>query len=281
MKKLICIASLTVLWSQAAAWAQLYPPNEAGVSLGQWYTIVPDVEASKKFWAVLGGTPIKIDGLDVMKFPGVLLFVTKGTPTGGSVGTGINHIGFGVPNVVDMAEKLKAARYKVDRVGISPLNKQHVMQTANPDGLEVEITEEAGVDPYPRIKDGLTIESNHMHLSFGPVNDTGRKEMQAWYVKTFGAKPRPLGAELTGDIPGVKFMRFGFPSEALVPTKGRVLDHMGFEVKNLQAFCKKLEAEGIKLDAPYSKKRHKSFASAEMTDPWGISIELTEGLNKF
>ena len=67
----------------------------------------------------------------------------------------------------------------------------------------------------------------------------------------------------------------------MLPTRGRVIDHVGFEVKDLQAFCKKLEADGVKFDEPYSQSRHKSFASAELTDPWGISIELTEGLNKF
>jgi catechol 2,3-dioxygenase-like lactoylglutathione lyase family enzyme len=281
MRRLVRSAFLASLFPLAACWAQTYPPNEMGVSLGQWHTIAPNVEAAEKFWAVLGGTPMKIDGVDAMKFPGVFVFIVKGTPTGASVGTGINHVGFGVPNVVNMAAKLEAAGYKVARVGISPLNGQHVAQLANPDGVEVEITEEAGVDPYPRLPEGLMIESNHIHFSFGPTNDEGRKTMQAWYVKTFGAKPRPLGRELTGDIPGVKFMRFGFPSEGLVPTKGRAVDYMGYEVKDLNAFCKKLEADGIKLTAPYSKLRHKSFASAEMVDPWGITIELTEGLSKF
>jgi len=65
-----------------------------------------------------------------------------------------------------------------------------------------------------------------------------------------------------------------------LPLKGRTLDHIGFEVTNLEEFCKKLEANGVKFDQPYSKTRHKSFASAQFTDPWGISIELTEGLRK-
>jgi len=285
MKKLVCVASLTLLLPLASCWAQIYPPNEMGVSLGQWHTIAPDVEAAKKFWSVLGGTPVKIDGVDAMKFPGVFLFIAKGTPTGPSVGTGINHIGFGVPDVAGMVKKLEAAGYKVARLSNSPLNGQHVSQLANPDGVEVELTEEAGVDPYPKLPEGRLIESNHIHFSFGPTTgpagEEGRKTMQAWYVKMFGAKPRPLGRELTGDIPGVKFMRFGFPSEGLVPTKGRAVDYMGYEVKNLKAFCKKLEASGVKLTAPYSKSRHKSFASAELVDPWGITIELTEGLSKF
>jgi hypothetical protein len=59
------------------------------------------------------------------------------------------------------------------------------------------------------------------------------------------------------------------------------MDYVGFEVKDLEAFCKKLEDSGTKLDQPYSKTRHKSFASAQLTDPWGLSIELTEGLSKF
>ncbi len=52
-------------------------------------------------------------------------------------------------------------------------------------------------------------------------------------------------------------------------------------MKNLEVFSKKLEANGTKLDEPYSMTRHKSFASARLTDPFGVSIELTEGLNRF
>jgi glyoxalase/bleomycin resistance protein/dioxygenase superfamily protein len=105
--------------------------------------------------------------------------------------------------------------------------------------------------------------------------------MQTWYVRNFGAIPGELGDNLVGDIPGTKFMRYVISHKPIVPIKGHTLDHIGFEVKNLAAFCKKLQASGVKFDQPYSKSRHKSFASAELTDPWGTSIELTEGLNRF
>ena len=39
----------------------------------------------------------------------------------------------------------------------------------------------------------------------------------------------------------------------VVGTRGRVVDHIGFEVKDLEAFCRKLEGMGIKLDRPYTK----------------------------
>jgi len=76
-------------------------------------------------------------------------------------------------------------------------------------------------------------------------------------------------------------MSIGKTKTPPLPIKGTVLDHIGFEVKNLEAFCGKLDAKGIKFDEPYSKKRHKSFVSAQITDPWGVSIELTEGLSRF
>ena len=40
---------------------------------------------------------------------------------------------------------------------------------------------------------------------------------------------------------------------------------------------RKLEAEGIQFDRPYSKLPS-GFGLAFLTDPWGTTIELTEGL---
>jgi hypothetical protein len=64
-------------------------------------------------------------------------------------------------------------------------------------------------------------------------------------------------------------------------TKGRTLDHIGFEVRNLEAFCKSLEASGVKLDSPYRKIPNLGIAVAFLTDPQGVYIELSEGLDKF
>src|SRR5579863_135229 len=98
MRRLICVLSCAVLLPPAASWAQLEPPNDAGVSLGHFHTLVRDVDATKKFWTVLGGKPIQIDGTEVMKFPGVFIFLTPGTPSAGSYGSVVNHVGFHVPN---------------------------------------------------------------------------------------------------------------------------------------------------------------------------------------
>ena len=58
------------------------------------------------------------------------------------------------------------------------------------------------------------------------------------------------GVYVTADIPGVD-LSFGLATEPVVGTRGHVLDHIGFEVKNLEALCKKLESEGVKINQPY------------------------------
>jgi len=51
-------------------------------------------------------------------------------------------------------------------------------------------------------------------------------------------------------------------------------------VRDLEAFCKKLEASGVKFETPYRKLPQLGLAVAFFTDPWGTRVELTEGLGK-
>ena len=97
-------------------------------------------------------------------------------------------------------------------------------------------------------------------------------------MKTFGATSRTTGAFPSGILPGVT-LNFSPSTDPVVGTQGRALDHIGFEVKNLEAFCKKLEADGIKLAVPYRKVPALGIAIAFITDPWGTYIEMTEGLD--
>jgi catechol 2,3-dioxygenase-like lactoylglutathione lyase family enzyme len=62
------------------------------------------------------------------------------------------------------------------------------------------------------------------------------------------------------------------------PTKGRALDHIGFEVQGLEAFCKKLQAAGVVFEMPFQEMPQYGLKVAFITDPDGTRIELTEGL---
>jgi catechol 2,3-dioxygenase-like lactoylglutathione lyase family enzyme len=264
--RLFLILGLLVLWSVTSSWAQVLPPNDLGVSMSEVRLVVADVEANQKFWTLLGGTPIKVDGTEVMKFPGVFLFLTPGSPSSNNEGTVVNHFGFSVPNVKEYCGKWKAEGVTlaedVRKAGVGGKDAKDLCFVATPDHQRIEINEEES-QPMP-------IASYHIHFW---VTKDQLPEIEAWYAKTFGSVKGK-------GIPGMRLLLRDAPA-ATQPTKGRVIDRIGFEVKNLQAFCKKLQASGVKLDEPYSKTRHQSFASAELTDPWGTSIALTEGLNRF
>jgi hypothetical protein len=107
--------------------------------------------------------------------------------------------------------------------------------------------------------------------------ETAIPQSQVWYAKTFGAKPGVRNEAPVADLPGVQ-LRFAKTTTPTVTTKGRVLDHIGFDVTDLQGFIKKLESAGIKLDRPYTKTDN-GGALAFITDLWGTYIELNERPN--
>jgi catechol 2,3-dioxygenase-like lactoylglutathione lyase family enzyme len=120
------------------------------------------------------------------------------------------------------------------------------------------------------------IQLHHIHF-FGQQN----QDMRAWYEKTFGAKdvaPAPGAAFVQATLPGVA-LNFTPSPTPTIGTTGRAIDHIGFEIKNLEAFVKKLEADGIKIDRPYTKVPALGIAIAFIKDPWGTNIEMTEGLD--
>jgi catechol 2,3-dioxygenase-like lactoylglutathione lyase family enzyme len=120
----------------------------------------------------------------------------------------------------------------------------------------------------------LPIVVHHIHLYVPAGAEVQAKE---WYARLFGgANGKRWHYEAT-DLPGIN-MNFS-SAERTAPTKGRMLDHIGFEITGLKAFCVKLEAAGVKLDTPYTTHAD-GIATAWLTDPWGTSIELTEGLRQ-
>ena len=272
-----CIALVIVAASSARA--QVVPAGNP-VVYGHHHVAASDIGAQVKFFAALGGTAMKFgaNNADIVKFPGVLVFFRAQKPTGGTIGTTVNHIGFGVPDLRATVEKIKAAGYTmITRTSVADNIevKDDIATTAaggqiafvmGPDEVKVELVQVKGQTP--------PIALHHLHF-FGQQN----AEMRAWYEKTFGGKPRQGGGFLVADLPGVA-LNFTQSPEPTVGTSGRAMDHIGFEVKGLEAFLKNLEAQGVKITTPYRSVPALNLSIAFINDPWGTSIELTEGLDK-
>lgn len=270
MKRLICllgILGLALLVPARPSFAQVVAGNEAGVSMGHVHFLVADVEPWKKFWTAMGGTPAKLGPNDVFKFPGVLILVRKADNTGASIGSVVNHIGFHVPNTTEAMARWKAAGLKTEAGG----NPGQGFVWAPDDVTRVEILEDKTLT--------VPIAFHHVHFYIADPNGTNVLEMQSWYAKMFGAKPGKRAQFDAADLPGVN-LTFTKSDTPTVTTKGRNLDHIGFEIKDLEAFCKKAEANGVKFDVPFTKRPDLGISLAFMTDPWGTYIELNEGLDK-
>ena len=242
--------------------AQPAPFNATGVTMGHWHLASKDVEANKKVFLGMGAKMFMIGGNPFMMFPGVYINLNLGTASGdgGTPGSVVNHVGF----IVDNVQK-RVAEWKAAGVPVLPgtNNRPDQAFVVTPDGLRIEILEDK--------TQTVPVKNEHVHLS---VTESEIPKAQAWYAKTFGGKADTRNNAPVVDIPGVQ-IRFAKADTAQAPTKGRVLDHIGFDVKDHAAFVQKIQAEGIKLDEPARQVPNGSKITY-ITDPWGTRIEIIE-----
>jgi catechol 2,3-dioxygenase-like lactoylglutathione lyase family enzyme len=275
------IAILGLALAGTAA-AQLSPANAAGVAMGHLHYVVRDVAANKAFWVALGGKPIALNGTtEGALFPDLVVLLRQGEPSGGTEGSVVNHVAFRVKSFAAL-----------ERAGFA-LPKQNpqipgIISLHTPEGERIELFEDgtatnvgftvdgggsdATADRHNRSID-VPVIAHHIHLNVPEGQVAAAKE---WYASHFGGVRGERWHYQAVDLPGININISAVPG-AQAPTKGRMLDHIGFEVKNLESFCRKLEAEGLKFDRPYSKLPS-GLGLAFLTDPWGTYIELTEGL---
>jgi catechol 2,3-dioxygenase-like lactoylglutathione lyase family enzyme len=280
------LAVAFIVLAQARTLAQLVAAKDGPIVYGHHHVLASDPEAHKKFWAdTLGGTVVQVgaEKREIIRMTNVLIFVRAQKPTGGTKGSVHDHIGLSVRNLRQVLDTIKANGYRnitatdalpgmkvngdVVELGAGPVSG--IAYVLGPDDVKVELLEmKAQAEP---------VKLHHVHF-FGPQ----QAEMRDWYVKVFGATAAPPGNPnfITANLPGVG-LNFSATTTPVAVTAGRALDHIGFEVKGLEAFLKKLEAQGI---TPTVTLRQvpalDNLWIAFIVDPWGTNIELTEGLDR-
>ena len=266
MKSTIAYVFLLAAALTMPAAGQLAPPNAAGVSLGHIHLVVGDVPAQQKFWATMGGVPVANQKLEMIQFPGVFILVRRAETKGGTVGSIVNHIGFVWKDLPAAMAKWQAAGYKIEQSG-DP-NHGYIL---GPDGIRLEFSGDSSLQ--------VPVKINHVHLYPQDI-----PAMKAWYAKVLGGvsgkcarSGAPDGVDCV-DVPGVS-LAMSQGETKLDPTAGRSLDHIGFEVKNLPEFLKRMEAEGVNITQGLTPSNFVStMRVAFVTDPWGTKIEITEGI---
>src|SRR5499427_4878058 len=212
MKRLLTGTGLIILlFVPAIADAQILVAKDGPVVYGHHHLNTTNMDAQKKFYVdTLGGTVVKFGSGDraqeIIKFPNVLMFFRPmQAPTGGSIGTTVNHIGFSVNDIRPLVARIKANGYKMittdsvaatvkvtdDVAAASPTT--NIAFALGPEDVKVEFVE-VKTQQAP-------IQLHHIHF-FGEKP----AEMQAWYAKVFGAAIQPQGAGqvfVTSNLPGV------------------------------------------------------------------------------
>jgi len=268
----------------STASAQLLAAKEGPIVYGHHHVNATDPAAHKKFWAdALGGTVVKVgtDAREVIRIPNVWIFMRAQAAKGSSKGSTADHIGFSVKDLEQTLGRVKANGFRVATAEESPASYNVKGDIANPgpgtrlafvfgpDDVKVELLEQRDQAEPIRL--------HHMHF-FGEQNTA----MRDWYVKVFGAsalQAQPNAAFISATLPGLR-LNFSPSTTPTVATAGRAVDHIGFEIKNLQEFLAKVEAQGIKPSVTYRRVDALGINIAFIVDPWGTNIELTEGLDK-
>lgn len=255
-------AFVLVTFAAGASFAQLAPPNASGVAAGHVHINASDMDAQVRFWTAVGGKIVQREKLTMVQFPGIYVLLRKQDSTGGTVGSTLNHFGFYVRDFDATVAKWKAAGLTWERAN-NPTVGQGFL--TGPDAVRIEIYENKAI-PTP-------MAMHHIHLNV--VDDVAA---QQWYVQHFGATPGKRNTFVTANVPGTE-IAISKVEKAQAPMDGRSVDHIGFEVKNIDAFVAKLRAAGLKTDADIRNSANAAgLRIVYVTDPWGTKIEITEGL---
>jgi hypothetical protein len=294
MKRGFLLAVCCLMLTMAAAIplsAQLAAPNASGVSLAAVYYTVPDVAAHKKIWVeIFGAKPTMVGKTEMLKIPGTFIVLTQGTPQTGTAM--VQHLGIWAKDLNPIRARLLAAGVQNATPGSQFVDL--------PNALRLEFIDD------PAGPDGPA--AHHIHY-FVPNNVDGR----AWYMKFFGATEN---SRRNGGVPSAlltppdKWISLDFspgggagrgggrggrggagaaPAPAPAPAattaapagpisnKGTILDRFALEVRGLDAFVKKIEAEGVKVTRPVSTNAD-GLKTAMIVDGVGNDVELVEGL---
>ena len=267
VRSAIVLALMAIAWSHPAA--QLLPPNELGMTMGHVLLNVGDVAAHRDFWtSQFDARPVTVGKLSGVTIPGVVVLFRHQERTGPAEGTTINHMGLKLRKLADFTARFDKAGLKYDppRVGRESTPQTYV---TGPDTFRMELVED------PRIP--APVVSHHLHYWLERPAD-----VKKWYVQKLLLQPTMRGPYDSGDVPGMNltFAPLGGQKVPGVPMKGRLMDGIGFEIRNLEAYTRKLQANGIVFDVPYGKDAELGVMSATFTDPWGVAIRVTEGLAK-
>lgn len=278
MKHLLVGAVAATLLIARPVDAQLAEPNAAGVAFGHVHLYVENVDLHGRLWSQLfEGTLIKKDRFTAVQLPGTLIFLTEEEGATPSRGSAVDHFGLAVRDLGALLDSWRELGYDVDSEVAEGDGAPRAFITM-PGGVRLELRE----DPHARATAGM----DHVHI-FAQQN----RELLTWYADIFGAKPldsdaagarRHAGVDEapTAEVPGSALVFSRSEGDRRV-TDGTVINHIGFEVEDIEAFSDMLQGRGVQfVRAPFYVDVLDLWV-AFFNDPAGVLVEVTQGLDHY
>lgn len=259
-----------------------------------------NVAEQRRFWvSLLGGTlgrmtvppghtsPGIVDGgFLVVLFPDFIVDLGPGPGTGGPEGTTFEHTAFRVPNLQALVGKLNAAGFpNITTPDRTQREIAHALPGEQSPPLLAFIKSAEGV-PVVFIEDRtLTtpIALHHVHLAAPPGK---LHEMTDWYTKQVDATVGRRGADYRSlDVSLIAgALVISESTTPVVGTKGRVVRHFGFRLRDLPAFYKRQLDRGLTFSRPMAFGGHDQSQAiygpdwryAFATDPAGTEVEFIQ-----
>jgi catechol 2,3-dioxygenase-like lactoylglutathione lyase family enzyme len=272
------LSLLFVLVAAQRASAQYLPPKDAPIQFGQVHLYIPDPNAQKQFWTIVGAESYHVltTPIGVIKFPNVVFFLNQRATPSKIEQTTIRHVAVQVQNLRVTLDRLSAAGFQIvtsasiararvkDGIAFDKDFTTNVAFVMAPDNITVELLENKE----------LTSPLRFDHVRFA-ARDV--KAVQAWYVDRFGAKASKRGSLYAVDLPNNISFVFSPAVEPPSRTTGQIVDHIGFQVAEPETLFKTLVTKGVTVHTPYTKVQGRDRSFAYIEDPWGTWIELNGG----
>jgi lactoylglutathione lyase len=185
-------------------------------------------------------------------------------PSGGSVGTGVDHIGVSF-------EDLEARMAGWREAGVTILSDVRAI-----DGLfKLAFLEDPWGTKIEVVEDHEDLGFHHVHLMTPDPEAT-----LTWYREMFGGE----ADRMKGRLDGVRFGRVWLLASRLrggdvAPTRGRAIDHLGWDYADLDAAAADMEGRGAEFSMqprPYTNPLGIEMRISFLTGPDDVLIEVVQ-----
>ena len=202
-----------------------------------------------------------------------LVFMPQPT-TGGSQGTGVNHISFSYPDLAAKMAELEAVGVRGSGVRLQRFDDGSMVRDV-PGLFKIAYIFDPWGTRIQLVEDHDDLGFHHIQLSAIDPEET-----LAWYRDVMGGEP----ASLRGMLDGLRFentwLLIDAHPEGSTPatTRGRAVDHLGFMVADLGVAADEMRAQGVVFtqDPLVPENGRTSARQAFVAGPDNVRIEVVE-----